>query len=382
MVSLRVGLVAGETSGDQLGAALIRALRARVPGLEVVGVAGEAMRTAGCRSLADIDALSLMGLMEIVTHLPRLLILRRRLVSELTKMQPDLVVGIDSPDFNLGLERRLRRRGVLTAHYVSPSVWAWRPGRVRTVARAVEAILCLLPFEPACYAGIPVQATFVGHPLTDEITPVPIDDARRALGLDVSGQVLAVLPGSRVGEVRRLAPLFFAAAAALSRSRASLRILVPLARPLLKAPVETALARYPGLSVTLLDAGARSAMSAADVVLTASGTAALEALLLDRPMVVAYRVNPLTAWLLRRAGLRMRHFSLPNLLAGEELVPELIQESADIARIVAAVGELLDNTEARKKQREGFAAVRNELGCNAAERAADALLALLRPAGR
>lgn len=377
MASLRVGLVAGETSGDRLGAVLIRALRTRVPELEVVGVAGAAMRAAGCQAIADVDALSLMGLMEIVTHLPRLLILRRRLLNELTRVQPDLVVGIDAPDFNLGLERRLRKRGFRTAHYVSPSVWAWRAGRVRSVARAAEAVLCLLPFEPACYAAVPVKASFVGHPLVDEIVPVSVADARRTLRLDGNGRILAVLPGSRVGEVKRLAPLFFAAADALTRSHPDLRIVVPLARPLLRAPVEAALARHPGLSATLFDADARSAMGAADAVLTASGTAALEALLLNRPMVVAYRVHVLTAWLLRHAGLRMRYFSLPNLLAESELVPELIQGSASVARITAAVAELLDNAEARQKQRDGFAAVRAVLGHYAADRAADALLALL-----
>jgi lipid-A-disaccharide synthase len=377
MGALRVGLVAGEASGDRLGAALIRALRALNPDLEVVGVAGKAMQAEGCHSIADIDALSLMGVAEILIHLPRLLMLRRRIVKELTEWKPDVVVGIDAPDFNLGLERRLRDRGILTAHYVSPSVWAWRPGRIHTVARAAEAVLCLLPFEPACYAGVPVTAAFVGHPLADEITPTPTEVARRDMGLSGAGQVVAVLPGSRLDEVRRLAPSFFSAVAQLARTRTGLHVIVPLARPVLRAPVEAALARHPGLPVVLVDGAARKAMVAADAVLAASGTATLEALLLDRPMVVAYRVQAFTAWLLRRAGLRMRYFSLPNLLAGGELVPELIQEEASVARITAAMNELLDDAAARQKQRDGFAAVRAKLGHDAARRAADSLLALL-----
>lgn len=374
---LRLGLVAGEASGDRLGAALIRAMQERVADLEVFGVAGDAMRATGCRAIASIDALSVMGLAEVLTQLPRLAAFRRRIARDLVRERPDLVVGIDSPDFNLGLEQRLRKRGVLTAHYVSPSVWAWRPRRVATVAQAAGEVLCLLPFEPACYSSIPVAAEFVGHPLADEIEPIPQGEARQRLGLVETGTVVALLPGSRKSEAVRLMPLFLRVATELARSGLAAHFLIPLARPALEPVVRTALRPYPSLPVTIVHGEARLAMAAAEAVLLASGTAALEALLLDRPMVVAYRVHAATAWLARRVGLQSTYFSLPNLLAGRELVPELLQERASVARIMAASAPLLENVAARETQRKGFAQVRAALGKNAAGRAADALLEFL-----
>lgn len=378
MKSLRIGFVVGETSGDQLGAALIRALRERVPGLEAIGIVGEAMRAAGCRPLADIKPPSIMGLTEILIHLPGLVRLRRRLVRELAAAAPDLVVGVDVPDFNLGLERMLRARGIRTAHYVSPSVWAWRSGRVHTVARAVETVLCLLPFEPACYVGVPVRAVFTGHPLTDELQPQPPEPARAALGLAPEGRVLTVLPGSRASEVQRLSPVFLAAAAELVRHRPDLRVVIPVARPELKAAL-AAVPAMPDGSAPLLVAGrAHEAISASDVVLAASGTVTLETLLLDRPMVVAYRMSPISAFLLQRVGmLRTPYFSLPNLIAGREIVPELAQREASIARIVTEVGALLDDDSARTAQRNAFVAVRDALGGDAAARAAQTLLDMI-----
>lgn len=366
-----IGLIAGETSGDRLGAALMAAVRAEVPRAQFVGVAGDAMRSAGCRVLADAEALSVMGLIEVLRHLPRLLGLRRRLVAEFARLRPDLVVGIDSPDFNLGLERRLRAAGLRTAHYVSPSVWAWRPGRVREVARAAEAVLCLLPFEPACYRDVPVRAVFTGHPLADELQPSPAAEARANLGLPASGRVLALLPGSRAGEVRRLALAFLGAAADLAHARPDLHVVLPLARPRLREIVERARADLPEFALTLVDGRAHTVLRAADVVIAASGTATLEALLVDRPLVAAYRVAPLTAWLVRATRLmRTEHFALPNLLAGRAIVPELIQEQATVAKIASAAAQLLDDPGARRAQREAFAAVRGALGHGAAARAA------------
>ncbi|HEX5314444.1 MAG TPA: lipid-A-disaccharide synthase, partial [Gammaproteobacteria bacterium] len=365
---LRIALIAGEASGDQLGAHLIAALRARENAVEVMGVAGAAMRAAGCEPLADVDDMSVMGFAELAIHLRRLLALRRRLVRELSARKPDLVVGIDVPDFNLGLERRLRERGLATAHYVSPSVWAWRPGRVHAVARAAECVLCLLPFEPQCYAAADVKAVFVGHPLVDALRARPREDARPALGL-ATGPVLAILPGSRAVEVKQLAGTFVAAAAALRRMQPELQVVIPLARPSLRPGIEAAIAKTGLAGATLLDGQAHAAISAADVVLSASGTATLETLLLERPMVVAYRVQAFTAWMLRRPGvLRTRCFSLPNLIAERKIVPELLQEEASAAKISATLRLLLDNPEARNAQLAAFDSVREKLGSDAAGR--------------
>ncbi|MGH8274236.1 MAG: lipid-A-disaccharide synthase [Gammaproteobacteria bacterium] len=383
MSRLRIGFVAAEASADRLGAALIRALREEHPELEAIGVAGEAMQAAGCRPLADTADFSVMGFSELIVHLPRLLRLRRRVMQELARAGVDLVIGIDAPDLNLGMERRLRQRGIRTAHYVSPSVWAWRPGRVHTVARAAEAVLCLLPFEPACYEGLPVRAVFTGHPLADELAPRPQREARAALGLPEEGQVLAVLPGSRSGEIKRLASVFLGAAARLTRARPNLQVIVPVAHPGLRLPIAAALPAESTCRPVFLDGRAEEAIAAADVVLAASGTATLETMLLDRSMVVAYRMAPPSAWLLLRAGLlRTPFFSLPNLLAGREVVPELAQENASVAKIAEATARLLDDPAARAAQLGEFAALRARLGKHAARRAAQTVLDLLESSAR
>lgn len=370
-----IGLIAGEISGDYLGASLIRAIRERLPQARFVGMPGPSMQAAGCRSLADIDELSVMGLTEILVHLPRLLKLRRRLISDLVRERPAIVIGIDAPDFMLGLERNCRKAGLRTAHYVSPSVWAWRPRRIHTVARAVELVLCLLPFEPRCYRAVDVRAEFVGHPLTDELSPRPIAEAREALGLEDEGRVLAVLPGSRESELTRLLPAFLGAAQELSRTRPDLRVVIPVARPELRSVVETACNAYPDLKPVLIDRRSHEAVAAADAVLVASGTATLETLLLDRPMVVAYRMAPLSAWLLLRAGLlRTPYFALPNLIAGREIVPELAQGEASIDKITASLAPLLDGVEAREAQLAAFAQVREALGRGSARHAADLIV--------
>ncbi len=293
-----IGLVAGEISGDCLGASLIEAIRECLPHARFVGMTGPAMRTAGCRSLADINEMSVMGLVEILGHLPRLLKLRHRLFVDLIRARPVIVIGIDTPDFTLGLEQRCRQRGLLTAHYVSPSVWAWRPRRVHTVARAAALVLCLLPFEPECYRDVEVRAEFVGHPLVDELNPRPAAAARKALGLETGGRVLAVLPGSRGSELTRLLPVFLGAAAELYRTRPDLQVVIPVARSELRPVVEAVCSAYPVPAPRLIDGRAHEVIAAADAVLVASGTATLETLLLDRPMVVAYRMASLSAWLL------------------------------------------------------------------------------------
>ncbi len=377
-----IGIVAGEASGDRLGATLISALRERFPHACFVGMTGPRMIAAGCESLADIGELSVMGLTEILGQMPRLLNLRSRLVGELIDADIDLLIGIDAPDFNLGLERRCREQGIRTVHYVSPSVWAWRPGRVRTVAKAVDLVLCLLPFEPACYRDVAVRAEFVGHPLVDELVPGSVDQARTALGVGSGKRVLAVLPGSREGEVRRLLPPFLAAAQALQQTREDMEVVIPVAHPGLQPLVEAECARMPALEPRLIDGRAHEVITAADAVLVASGTATLETLLLGRPMVVAYRMAPLTAWLLLHAGLlKARHFALPNLIADRRIVPELAQGQVNVARIMSSVAPLLDDAQAREAQLEAFVDVRSQLGHAPAQRAADLVKELLADRG-
>ena len=376
---MRFALVAGEASGDILGAALIRALRARHPQASFYGVAGPRMRAAGCEAIESIDALSVMGLSEVLGHLPRLLRLRASLEARFAADRPDAFIGIDAPDFNLGLERRLRARGLRTVHMVSPTIWAWRPGRVHGIARAVDLMLCLYPFEPALYAAHGVRAAYVGHPLADELDDsVTAAQARRELGIGAEGPVVALLPGSRTGELRHLAQPFADAAAWLAGRVPGVRFVAPMARPDLRPAFEQALARHGGLDVRLLDGQSRAAMQAADVVLLASGTAALECLLLGRPMVVAYRGSALTAFLVLRAGLlKIRHVSLPNILSRQAVVPELLQDEARPERLGEELYCLLRHAVLRERQLEAFAAVRSELRRSAGAQAAAAILDLL-----
>lgn len=377
---MRIALVAGEISGDILGAAIIDALKRRLPQARFYGVAGPRMVAAGCESIESIEALSVMGLAEVLRELPRLFRLRAQLVRRFLEERPDLVIGIDAPDFNLGLERRLRDAGLRTVHVVSPTVWAWREGRVKTIARAVERILCLFPFEPAFYARHGVHADYIGHPLADELDASTAPSAaRRALGLPDEGRVVTVMPGSRGGEIRYLAEPFARAARRLADQVPGLRFITPAAKPGLRAGIEAAIrAQAPGLDWTLVDGRSREAMQAGDVVLLASGTATLECLLLGRPMVVAYRASALTAWLMLRLGLlKTRHVSLPNLLAAEPTVPELLQDQAHPERMAAELRQLLEDGEPRRRQLRQFDAVRAQLRCGAADRAATVIAALL-----
>ncbi|MDS4029605.1 MAG: lipid-A-disaccharide synthase [Candidatus Contendobacter sp.] len=377
-----VAIVAGELSGDLLGAGLIAALRAQDPQLRFTGVGGPAMLAQGFQSLVPMERLAVMGLVEVLRHLPDLLALRRQLYRQFIADPPLAFIGIDAPDFNLGLERRLRAHGIPTVHYVSPSVWAWRPWRVRKIVRAVDLMLTLFPFEAAFYRdhGVPVRT--VGHPLADAI-PLRSDPlaARRALGLPGPDEapVVALLPGSRWGEVSRLGPLLLDTAVWLGARRPELRFVLPAATPRLYAMLAgMQTERAPALPLTLAQGQSRAAMAAADVVLLASGTATLEAMLLKRPMVVAYRVAPVTAWLARRL-VRISHFALPNLLAGRELVPEFIQEAATVENLGPAVLRWLDQPLARNRLTAEFDALHRELRRDASRQAAEAIMELLRP---
>ncbi len=386
MTTLRVAIVAGETSGDALGGALIAALRERSGPIEVLGVAGPAMRAAGCVPLADVHELAVMGLLEPLRHLPRLLRLRSMLIEHIGAWKPDVFIGIDSPAFNLGLAARFKSRGIATVQYVSPQVWAWRPGRVRRIARCCDLVLCLLPFEPQFYRNYSVRAEFVGHPLADQIPLAPDRAAARsALGLDPRQTVLALLPGSRRGEVQRLAVPFVAAALEMSRRRPGLTLLVPMANAAVRAEFERAMARLPAaarLNLRLLDGQARETLTAADAALVTSGTATLEALLCRCPMVVAYRFGAVTFLLLRTLRLvRVTYFSLPNLLAGTALVPEFLQDAVTSENLAGALERVLDDVAYREYLQREFLQVHQSLQAGGAASAAQAVLRLLRDKG-
>jgi lipid-A-disaccharide synthase len=377
---MKIGLVAGESSGDLLGAGLIRALKGRYPDAIFEGVAGPEMLAAGCEQWESSETLAVFGLIEPLAHIPRLLRLRKRLVERWTTSPPDVFVGIDAPDFNLGLEKRLRISGIKTVHYVSPSIWAWRAGRIKTVKAAADKVLCILPFEEALYEGVDVDAKFVGHPRADSV-PVNPDKAgaRQSLGIDAD-EVVAVLPGSRAGEVARLGEILMSAAALVSRSRSSVQFVTPVATPALKPAIELQVAAA-GLTdkLILIDGNSEKAMIAADVVLLASGTAALESALLARPTVAAYRIARISyaiaKYLLR---VKLTHATLPNLLTDTPLIPEFIQGNAIPEDIAAAVIEMLDDPHRRQIISDRFAKLRTELAQNTDQRAADAVISLLK----
>ena len=377
-MALRIGLVAGEASGDQLGGGLVRELRRLRPDVECEGVAGPAMAGAGCSVIADSAALAVMGLVEPLRELPKLLKLRRQLVRRWTAAPPDVFVGIDSPDFNLGLELALKRTGIRTVQYVSPSVWAWRQGRIAKIARAVDRVLCLLPFEKAFYDEHGVAADFVGHPLADRLEPAPPDARlRESLGLS-SSCVVAVLPGSRGSEVARLGPVFAQACRRLLERRPDVAFIAPMASAALRERFEAMLAAG-GVAAhfRLVNGNAHDAMRAADVVLLASGTAALEAALLGRPIVAAYRLAPLTYALARSLKLvKVRHFTLPNLLTGEPMVPEFLQGRANPEALSESLDALLGAPERREEIVREFAKLRDRLARGADHLAAQAVLEL------
>lgn len=378
---MKIGLVAGEASGDLLGAGLIRALRMRHPDASFEGVAGPAMVEAGCAQWEPAESLAVMGLIEPLRHIPRLLRLRRDLVRRWTASPPDVFIGIDAPDFNLGLEMKLRRSGIRTAHYVSPSIWAWRAGRAKKVKKAADRVLCILPFEPKIYEGQGVDAVFVGHPKADE-APKVVDTAAARASLGIGAQeVVAVMPGSRSGEVGRLGGVFAAAAERIAASRPDVHFVTPIAAPGLRQVFEEYLEQQ-GVRdrFTLVDGNAQAVMSAADVVLQASGTAVLEAALLRKPAVAAYRVAPLSYFLARYVfRLKLAHYTLPNLLTQEPLVPEFMQRDAQAGPIADAVIALLGDPQRRALISERFDRLRRELALDADQRAADAVLRLARP---
>lgn len=375
----RVYLVAGELSGDILGAGLMRELSARHPGVEFRGIGGPRMEAQGLASRFPLETLSVMGLVEVVKHLPELIRVRRTLLADALAWQPDIMIGIDAPDFNIGLEKQLRDAGLTTAHYVSPSVWAWRQGRVKKIAKAVDGMLTLLPFEADFYHRHRVPVAFVGHPLADEL-PLENDRhaTRQALGLPTDVPIVALLPGSRGNEVRFLGTTFLRAAELLCQRHEALHVVIPAATPQRYQEIRQLLASYPALDerVLLLDGQAREAMVASDAVLLASGTAALEAMLCHRAMLVAYKMAPATHWLAKRL-VKTQWISLPNLIAQESLVPELIQEAATSEAIADQLDQLLADETSRHALEARFARMHQSLQRNASQRAAQAVTSLV-----
>ncbi len=372
-------LVAGEASGDNLGAQLITALRQRLPHARFAGIAGPRMIAAGCEAWERAESLAVMGLFEIIPHLPRLLRIRRNLVARVLAEKPAVYVGVDAKEFNLRLAPQLKASGIPTVQYVSPQVWAWRQGRVRTIGQAVDLVLCLLPFEKPFYDAYSVHAEFVGHPLAD-VVPMKMDaaTARYQLGIPGEGQYIAVLPGSRQGEVSRLSPDFASTIAWLSKRRPQLRFLAALSSEAARKVFEAALVRA-GVreQVTLINGHAQAVMAASDVVLLASGTATLEALLVKRPMVVAYRLGMLTSFLLKHLKLfKAPFFAQPNLLAGRQLVPEYFNAEVRADVLGPAVLEQLERAD-REQLVQTFASIHETLRRDASARAADAIVALL-----
>lgn len=375
-------LVAGETSGDQLGAALIHELKELMPAARFAGIGGQLMREQGMECWWDSDELAVMGLAEVVAHLPRLLKLRRALKERIIRQGPALFIGIDSPDFNLGLERKLRQRGIPTVHYVSPTVWAWRQGRVRKIARATDLVLCLFPFERDFFDGHGVEARYTGHPMADEIEMHhDREAARQQLGLAPGRPCIALLPGSRRGEVSRLADHLLGAAAILAGNNPGMQFVAPMAGEGVQQLFEAAMSRHSGVQCSLVRKQARAVIAASDLVLCASGTATLESMLIKRPMVVVYRFTHLTYLLGKSLRLmKSRFFSLPNILAGDALVPELEQYEVTASRIAREAQAWLDNPSRTATVMDVFEAQHQRLRMDASRSAARAVMSLLEQA--
>lgn len=373
---IRVGIVAGEVSGDILGASLILSIKARYPNAIFEGIGGPQMIEAGCHSLFDLEELSVMGLVEVFSRLRRLFSIKDQLFEHFTNNPPDVFVGIDAPDFNLRLELQLKEAGIKTVQYVSPSIWAWRQKRIFKVAKATNLVLALLPFEKEFYDKYDFPCDFVGHTLADQISPnMSQVDARKKLELDQSAKYLALMPGSRGSELKFNSEMYLIAANELSKKYPQLKFVIPLVNQQRKSQFLTAKNQFaPELDIAIIDGQSRDVMAASDVIMLASGTATLEGLLVNRPMVVVHKIQWLT-YKIFKPLMKVKHYSLPNLLAKKELIVELIQEDASIDNIVHEVSKLLDNDNIEMTQ--AFSDLQQLLKCNASERAADSIIKLL-----
>ena len=377
-----IALVAGEVSGDILGAGLINALKLHYPNARFIGVAGEQMKKAGCETLFDMEELSVMGLAEVLKHLPRLLKRRKQVIETMLEMKPDVFIGIDAPDFNLTVEEKLKANGIKTIHYVSPSVWAWRQNRVHKIKRATDLVLAFLPFEKAFYDKFDTPCRFIGHTMADAIALKPNrTEACEKLGLDESKRYVAILMGSRGSEIQFLAEPFLKTAQLLKEKHPDLEFLVPMVNEKRQAQLEEIKANIsPELELHILQGQARQAMIAAECTLLASGTAALEAMLCKSPMVVGYKMKPLTYWLAKKL-VKTEYISLPNLLANAPLVPEMIQEECNPDNLAWSLNHYLSNNIESLKQKNElkhrFTDLHKLIQCDADAQAAQAVVDVL-----
>ncbi len=379
---MRIGIVAGEASGDLLASGLIRAIKARYPDAIFEGIAGPAMIEAGCQAIYPAEKLAVMGLFEVLAHYRELKGIQNAIIKHFEDNPPDVFIGVDAPDFNLTVERKLKARGIRTAHYVSPSVWAWRQYRVKKIGRSVDLMLTLFPFEADFYHQHDVAVEFVGHPLAEMIPMQPdASAARQELVLPADKKLVAILPGSRMSEAKMLTQLMLESAAEISRQQPGVEFVMPLATAAIREHVESVLAGLKDkLVLHLFDGRSREVMAAVDVIMLASGTAALEAMLFKRPMVVTYKLSPLTYAIVKRL-IKTEFVSLPNILAGEEVVKELIQDQATVANLVQETLRLLQDEGAADAVSERFRNIHQQLRQNASAKAADAVLSLVAKAG-
>jgi len=377
-----IAMVAGEASGDLLASLMLGGLKGRLgDSVAYAGIGGKRMMAEGFVSNWPMETLSVNGYVEVLGSLRQILATRREIRDSLLARPPLCFIGVDAPDFNFGLEVPLRRAGIPVVHFVSPSIWAWRGGRIRTIARAVDHILCLFPFEPEIYARAGIPATYVGHPLADVIPMVPdVAGARTALGLPAGYRVVAVLPGSRQSEVRNLGPTFFAAMAQMQRMDDSLAFVLPAASAPLRQIVEALHRQHPEIRLTIVDGKSHQAMEAADVILLASGTATLEAALYKKPMVISYKVPWLTAQIMKRQGY-LPYVGLPNILSGRFVVPELLQDDATPDALARETLLQLNDEGNTAFLHEHFTRMHETLKCNTAQLAADVVVDLLRSRG-
>ena len=377
---MRVAVVAGEASGDYLGAHLVRALKSKYPGIDCYGIGGPRMRTEGFRVLHESEHLAVRGYVEVLRGLPRILRIRRELTDLLLSEPPNLFIGIDAPDFNLGLEEKLKKRGIATVQYVAPQVWAWRGKRVKQLRRACDLVLALLPFEAELLQGAKVPCSFVGHPLADAIPERPNRaSAREQFKLGANRLVVALLPGSRESEVSYMADLFVKTAKLIHAQHEHAHFLVPLLSRKTRLIFEQAIYRSEAgaVPVTLLYGHAQMAMTAADGVLLSSGTAALEAALLKRTMVVTYKLSPMTYRMIRRRGYSMPYVALPNILAGRFIVPEILQDDATPEILAQAMMNQIADKDIRARQEDAFLDIHRSLRAGTQQRLLDALSPIL-----
>jgi lipid-A-disaccharide synthase len=376
---MRIAIVVGETSGDMLGIGLMKALKKQYPDATFEGIGGPLMEAEGFKSFVAMERLAVMGLVEILGRLFELLKVRKKLVQYWKRNPPDVFIGIDAPEFNTQLEYKLKKLGIKTVHYVSPSVWAWRPKRIHKIKKSVDLMLTLFPFEAKFYQEHDVPVSFVGHNLADSIPfENHADDARQVFHLEKDEKVVCLMPGSRGSEVEKLGPVFIQTAELVFKHNPRVRFVLPAANNARKQQIEELIDELkPAVKIDVIDGNSKTCMQAADVILLASGTATLEGMLLKKPMIVSYIVSPITAMVMRRL-LKQEFISLPNLLAGREVVPEVLQENATAENLARAVNERIENEDLIHQLQETFLFIHKQLKRDANEQAANAVINLLK----